>query len=132
MMDISIICFTYNHKKYIRDTMEGFLKQKGDYEYEIIVHDDASQDGTIEILKEFKDKYEDKITLVLQKENQYSKGINDFLSMTVATNIAAPKLSVIALRVHAKVRIRMAGTIALKPEGRHSIHSVKERTLRHR
>ena len=54
------------------------------------------------------------------------------LSIAVATNTAAPKLSVMALRVHAKVRIRIAGTIALKPEGRHSIHSVKERTLRHR
>lgn len=77
-MDISIICFTYNHEKYIRDTLEGFLMQRGDFEYEIIIHDDASQDGTIEILKEYKDKYQDKITLVLQKENQYSQGLNDF------------------------------------------------------
>ena len=50
-------------------------------------------------------------------------------SMAAATNLAAPKLSVIAFKVHAKVRIKMAGTMALNPSGRHSIHSLKESTL---
>lgn len=43
---------------------------------------------------------------------------------------AAPRLSVIAFSVHAKVSIRMAGTIALKPFGRHAMQSVKPSTLR--
>lgn len=77
-MDISIICFTYNHEKYVRKTLEGFLMQKGDFEYEVIIHDDASQDGTVDILKEYKERYPDKIRLVIQRENQYSKGIKDF------------------------------------------------------
>ena len=46
-----------------------------------------------------------------------------------ATKTAAPKESVIAFNVHAKVRIRMAGTMALKPSGRHFIQSVKFKTL---
>ena len=50
-------------------------------------------------------------------------------SMAAATNLAAPKLSVIAFKVHAKVKIKMAGTMALNPSGRHSIHSLKESTL---
>ncbi len=75
-MDISILCITYNHEKYIRKALDGFLMQKGNFEYEILIHDDASTDGTIEILKEYKEKYPDKITLILQKENQFSKGIN--------------------------------------------------------
>lgn len=50
--------------------------------------------------------------------------------MISATNTAAPRLSVIAFNVHAKVRIRIAGTIALKPLGRHSMHSWKFKTLR--
>ena len=34
---ISIICLTYNHEAYIRDAIEGFLAQKVDYKYEIII-----------------------------------------------------------------------------------------------
>ena len=41
---ISIFCFTYNHAKYIRDAIDGFLMQKIDRELEIIIHDDASTD----------------------------------------------------------------------------------------
>ena len=48
---VSIWCIAYNHEKYIRDTLDGFLSQKTDFEYEIIVHDDASADGTGEIIR---------------------------------------------------------------------------------
>ena len=49
---------------------------------------------------------------------------------TPATNSFAPRLSVMAFRDHASVRIRMAGTICLKPSGRQSMHSLKLSTLR--
>ena len=48
---------------------------------------------------------------------------------SASTYGAAPRLSVIAFKDHAIVRIRIAGTIALKPSGRHPIHSLKERTF---
>ena len=47
-----------------------------------------------------------------------------------STNTSAPRLSVMAFRVQAKVRIRMAGTIALKPSGRHSMQALKFSTRR--
>ena len=49
--------------------------------------------------------------------------------ITEATNGAAPRLSVIAFRVHANVRIRIAGTIALNPSGIQAIESEKRRTF---
>lgn len=70
---ISIFCFTYNHAKYIRDAIDGFLMQKIDRELEIIIHDDASTDDTIRILKEYERQYPELIHVIYETENQYSK-----------------------------------------------------------
>ena len=50
-------------------------------------------------------------------------------SVAICTKSAAPRLSVIAFKVQAKVRIRIAGTIALNPSGIHSIQERNTRTL---
>ena len=50
---VSVICITYNQAEYIRDALEGILMQRTSFAYEILVHDDASTDGTVEILKEY-------------------------------------------------------------------------------
>lgn len=71
---VSIICYTYNQKQYIKDALEGFLKQKTIFPYEILIHDDASTDGTTEILKEYQKNNREVIRLILEKENQYSQG----------------------------------------------------------
>ncbi len=47
-----------------------------------------------------------------------------------ATYTSAPRLSVIAFNVQAKVRIRIAGTIALKPSGMQAMQSENLRTRR--
>ena len=72
---VSICCITYNHEKYIRDAIEGFLIQKTSFPIEIIIHDDASTDGTVKIIKEYEDKHPELFNCVFQKENQYSKGV---------------------------------------------------------
>lgn len=74
-IDVSIACITYNHINFIEKALEGFLMQKTDFTYEIIIHDDASTDGTREVLTEYQKKYPDKITLLLEEENHFSKGI---------------------------------------------------------
>ena len=72
---VSICCITYNHEPYIRDAIEGFLMQKTDFPFEILIHDDASTDGTADIIREYEAKYPDIIKPIYQTENQYSKGI---------------------------------------------------------
>lgn len=72
---VSICCITYNHARYIRQCLDGFLMQKVNFEYEIIVHDDASTDGTSEIIRDYSNKYSDLIVPIFQSENQYSKGV---------------------------------------------------------
>lgn len=70
---VSIRCITYNHEPYIRQCLEGFVMQKTNFRFEAIVHDDASTDGTAEIIREYAEKYPDIIKPILETENQYSK-----------------------------------------------------------
>lgn len=72
---VSISCITYNHGPYIRQALEGFLSQRTDFSYEILIHDDASTDNTQEIIREYEAKYPDIIRPIYRTENQYSKGI---------------------------------------------------------
>ena len=72
---ISICCTTYNHEKYIAQTLDSFLSQKTEYSYEILIHDDASTDGTQAIIRDYTEHYPDVIFPILQTENQYSKNI---------------------------------------------------------
>ena len=72
---VSVAVLTYNHEQYVRKTIDSILRQKTDFKYEILIHDDASTDGTAGILYKYKEKYPDKIRLFIQKENQYQKGI---------------------------------------------------------
>lgn len=55
---VSVCCITYNHVKYIRDAIEGFIMQETDFTIEIITHDDASTDGTQEITRKYAGKDE--------------------------------------------------------------------------
>lgn len=71
---LTICCITYNHEKYIKQTIESFLMQKTNFKIEIIIHDDASTDQTAEIIRSYKRKYPSLIKHILQEENQFSKG----------------------------------------------------------
>ena len=72
---VSIVTLAYNHGKYIRQCLEGFVMQVTDFPFEVIIHDDASTDDTAEIIREYEQKYPDIIKPIYQTENQYSKGV---------------------------------------------------------
>lgn len=77
---VSVLCITYQQDKYLRTCIDSLLMQKTSFPYEILIHDDASTDNTHNILEEYKMKYPDKIRLIIQKENQYSKGIKSIIA----------------------------------------------------
>lgn len=72
---VSIVCNTYNHEKYIEDALEGFVNQKTNFPFEVLVMDDASTDGTADIIREYEKKYPDLIKPIYQTVNQYSQGL---------------------------------------------------------
>lgn len=74
--EVSILCPTFNHENYIEDALNGFLIQETNFPFEIIIHDDASTDNTRKILLEWKNRYPDKICLILEAENQFQKRVS--------------------------------------------------------
>ncbi len=72
---VSIICLTYCQEDYIRQCLDGFVMQKTDFRYEVLVNDDASSDSTPDILREYEQKYPDIVKPVYQTVNQYSQGV---------------------------------------------------------
>ncbi|MGN0240806.1 MAG: glycosyltransferase family 2 protein [Candidatus Weimeria sp.] len=71
---VSVICTAYNQKKYIARCLDGFVMQQADFRYEVLIHDDCSTDGTLEIILDYEKKYPDIFTVVTESENVYSKG----------------------------------------------------------
>ena len=72
---VSILCATFNQKDYIAQCIEGFLIQKVNFPIEIIIHDDASTDGTADIIRKYESEHPDLIKGIYQAENQYSQKI---------------------------------------------------------
>lgn len=67
---LSVLCITYNHEKYINQTIDSFLMQETTFDFEIVIGEDCSTDRTREICLEYKAKYPDKINLLLPEKNQ--------------------------------------------------------------
>lgn len=70
---ISICCTTYNMAGIIGTTLNSILSQKGNFNIEVIIHDDASTDGTRKILEHYKHSHPEIFNLILQDYNQYAE-----------------------------------------------------------
>lgn len=73
---VSIFCNTYNQVGYISKCLDGFLSQETVFPFEVLVTDDASTDGTAEVVASYVEAYPNLFVAVLHEENQFSKGIN--------------------------------------------------------
>lgn len=91
-IEVSVWCTAYNHEKYIRSALEGFVKQKTNFRFEVIVHEDVSSDNTAGIIREYEEKYPDIIKPIYQTVNQYQFGAEkideNFLAKTRGKYIA--------------------------------------------
>jgi glycosyltransferase involved in cell wall biosynthesis len=70
---VSIHCIVFNQAPYLRQCLEGFIMQKTNFKFEAIVHDDASTDGSADIIREYAAKYPHIIKPILEIDNQWSK-----------------------------------------------------------
>ena len=72
---VSVFCTTYNQVNYISQCLDGFLAQKTNFPFEVLVADDASTDGTSDIVRTYVERRPDVFTAILQDVNQYSQGV---------------------------------------------------------
>ncbi len=70
----TVLLISYNHEPYIRLAIESVLAQKTKYKFKIHIFDDASTDGTSEIIKEYTERYPDLITAFIAEENRGAQG----------------------------------------------------------
>ena len=68
---ITVVVMTYNHKNYIRTALDSILAQKVEVDFDILVHDDCSDDGTVDILKEYQHNYPKIVNVIFQKKRQF-------------------------------------------------------------
>ena len=56
-MQLTIIVTSFNTKKYIAECFESILAQDIEFDYEVIVGDDGSSDGTIDVIRQYESKF---------------------------------------------------------------------------
>lgn len=60
-MKVSIICTNYNKGDWVREAIDSFLNQKTNFDFEIIIIDDASTDHSYEIIQDYQNKFPEKV-----------------------------------------------------------------------
>lgn len=68
-MKVSVLIMTYNHERFIRQAVDSVLNQKTNFEFEILISEDCSEDKTREIVKEYKKLFPETISLLLSDRN---------------------------------------------------------------
>ena len=86
-MKVSMIVAAYNAEKYIEETLETLVKQTLD-EYEILVVNDGSTDGTLEILRTYEERYPH--LRVIDKENG---GMPDWMKLWASMSFSLMQMT---------------------------------------
>ena len=68
-MKLSVVTITYNHERFIAQALDSVLAQKVNFEYEIVIGEDCSTDGTLAIILEFQKRYPQRIKVLTSERN---------------------------------------------------------------
>ena len=66
---VSICSITYNHEKFIAESIDSFLMQETDFPFEIVIGEDCSTDATKKVIEEYIEKYPNLIKLIISYDN---------------------------------------------------------------
>lgn len=86
---VSVVSITYNHEKFIAAALDGFVAQQTEFPVEVIVADDASTDGTVDIINAYRDRHPGLIRPILRPRNVgIHSNLTDALSSARGSYIA--------------------------------------------
>ncbi len=71
---VSVLGICYNHAKTLRRALDSVVCQQTSFAFELLVHDDASTDGSADVIREYAERYPAIVRPFLESENQYGKG----------------------------------------------------------
>jgi len=74
-MKLSVVIPTYNFENYIEECLESVVSQETNFDYEIIIRDDFSQDNTVDIIKKYQKKYDNIFYIPANKNIGFHKSI---------------------------------------------------------
>jgi glycosyltransferase involved in cell wall biosynthesis len=66
---VSVCVVTYNQEKYIHQCLQSIVDQETDFDFEVIVSDDCSTDGTRAIVQGFAEKYPRVVKAIFHEKN---------------------------------------------------------------
>ena len=66
---VSVLVPVFNHRKWIEDCLNGILAQETNFPFVVLVRDDASTDGTREVLLQWRDRYPNILKLTMNNTN---------------------------------------------------------------
>ena len=69
---VSACVVAYNHEATVAETIEGILAQRTSFEFEILARDDASTDGTADVLRGYARRYPERVRLILEERNRWN------------------------------------------------------------
>lgn len=78
---VSVLGVCYNHAKTLRRALDSVVHQRAGFAFELLIHDDASTDGSADIIREYAERYPMIVRAFLESENQYSKGRSPIAAM---------------------------------------------------
>jgi glycosyltransferase involved in cell wall biosynthesis len=84
---VTVILPTHNHAPFVARAVESILAQRTTFPFDILIHDDASTDGTADIVKRYAARYPEKVTLIAQTVNQYQT------DKKIQTHILYPRIT---------------------------------------
>ena len=94
-MKISIVTTNYNTDKYLEQTIQSVLSQKGDFKLEYIITDGGSKDNSLKIIKKYDKEVKEgkwgnnvEFKYISEKDKGQSDGINKGLRMATGDIVA--------------------------------------------
>ena len=89
-MKVTVLVMTYNHERYVAQALDSALAQDTSFDYEVVVSEDCSTDGTRAIVLDYARRHPDTIRLLLSERNVRSNEV-------VARGIRAARGAYVAL-----------------------------------